>query len=39
MVSAVDTAEQIINKWSDDESSVVDIVILPLDSLILLLTH
>ena len=29
LLFAVDTAEQIMNEWSDDESNTVDILILP----------
>ena len=32
MISAVEAAKQIINKWSDDESNAVDMVILPSDN-------
>ena len=32
MISAVEAAGQIMNKWSDDESNAVNMVILPLDN-------
>ena len=32
MISAVEGAQQIMNKWSDDESNAVDMVILPPDN-------
>ena len=32
LISAVKVAEQIMNKWSKDESNAVDLVILPADN-------